>query len=111
MKLKLKKLILYYFLFLLSLFIIFSSGVIDSQDGFQYLAVARNIYYQGEPTAPMYGYDTRENIHMSTIVGKNGKSYSPTGLGFSLAMLPAVAVTDLVYKFYGVLPPVHFPLE
>lgn len=90
---------------------LFSSGVIDSQDGFQYLAVARNIYYTGKPTAPAYEYDTRKNIHMSIVIGKDGNSYSLTGLGYSLAYLPAVAVTDIVYKFYGVSPPVHFPLE
>lgn len=106
-----KKIIFYYFIFLFSFLSLFSSGVIDSQDGFQYLAVARNIYYKGEPTAPEYEYDTRENIHMSTVVGKDGKSYSLTGLGFSIPFLPAVAITDLVYKFYGISPPVHFPLE
>ena len=106
-----KKLIIYYFFFLLSTFSFFSSGVIDSTDGFQYLAVARNIYYAGEPTAPVYKYDTRENIHMSTILAKNGKTYSLTGLGFSIAYLPAVAITDFVYKIYGISPPLHFPLE
>ncbi len=106
-----KKIIIYYFLFLLSIFSVFSSGVIDSQDGFQYLAVARNIYYKGEPTGPISEYSTRKNISMSTIIGKDGKTYSLTGLGFSLAYLPAVAITDLVYKIYHVSPSVHFPLE
>lgn len=106
-----KKLVLYYFLFLLSLFSLLSSGVIDSQDGFQYLAVARSIYYKGEPTGPVPEYSTRENISMSVIIGKDGKPYSLTGLGYSLAYLPAVAITDVVYKMYGVSPAVHFPLE
>lgn len=106
-----KKLLIALFFFLFFSFSFFSSGVIDSQDGFQYLAVARNIYYKGEPTAPVYEYDKAKNAHMSTYVGRNGKTYSPTGLGFSIAMLPAVAITDIVYKIYGVLPPVHFPLE
>lgn len=106
-----KKIIIYYFFFLLFIFSLLSSGVIDSQDGFQYLAVARNIYYTGEPTAPVYEYDTRKNIHMSTIVGKDGKTYSLTGLGYSLAYLPAVAVADIVYKIYNISPPIHFPLE
>ncbi|MDD2822990.1 MAG: hypothetical protein PHQ59_02800 [Candidatus Daviesbacteria bacterium] len=48
---------------------------------------------------------------MSTYIGRDGKTYSPTGLGFSLAYLPAVAITDMVYKYYNVAPPVHFPLE
>jgi hypothetical protein len=85
--------------------------VIDSQDGLQYLAVARNIYYKGEPTGPLYEFNENKNIHMSTYIGKDGKTYSPTGLGFSLAYLPAVAITDMVYKYYNVSPPVHFPLE
>ncbi len=106
-----KKFITYYFFSLLATFLILSSGVIDSQDGFQYLAVARNIYYKGEPTAPEYGYNIRENIHMSTYVAGDGKTYSPTGLGYSLAYLPAVAITDMVYKIYNISPPVHFPLE
>ncbi len=106
-----KKLLIYFFFFLLATFSLLSSGVIDSQDGFQYLAVARNIYYKGKPTAPVYEYNRRENVHLSTYLGKDGNTYSPTGLGFSLAMLPAVAVTDLVYKIYNISPPVHFPLE
>lgn len=109
--LTMKKLFLYYFIFLFSLLSIFSSGIIDSIDGFQYLAVARHIYYKGEPTSPPYDYAERKNIHMSMVTGKDGKSYSLTGLGFSLAYLPAVAITDLVYKIYGVSPQAHFPLE
>lgn len=106
-----KKLFLYYFIFLFSLLSIFSSGIIDSIDGFQYLAVARHIYYKGEPTSPPYDYAERKNIHMSMVTGKDGKSYSLTGLGFSLAYLPAVAITDIVYKIYDINPAVHFPLE
>jgi len=88
-----------------------SSGVVDSQDGFQYLAVARNIYYKGKPTSPHYEFNTRQNVHMPVVLGKDGESYGFTGLGFSLALVPAVALTDLVYKIYNVTPPVHFPLE
>ena len=83
----------------------------DSQDSFQYLAVARNIYYGKGPTGPVYEYDKQLNIHLSTYIGKDGRTYSPTGLGFSLAMLPAVAAADMVYKIYGVSPPEHFPLQ
>jgi hypothetical protein len=104
-----------YFFFLVFLLSFFVSGCVDSQDGFQYLAVARNIYYTGEPTAPPYeftgGVNVGKNIHMSTHVGKDGKTYSATGLGYSLAFLPAVALTDFVYKAYNLTPPVHFPLE
>jgi len=106
-----KKLIIIFFIFLFSTLSFISSGVIDSIDGFLYLAVARNIYYKGEPVAPDYKYDTRENIHMNIFKGADGKTYSLTGLGFSLAFIPAVFVTDMVYKIYGVAPPVNFPLE
>lgn len=106
-----KKIIIYYFLFLLSFFSFFSSGMLDSTDGLQYLAVARNIYYLGEPTAPVYEYATRENLHLSSFVALNGKTYSMTGLGYSLAYLPAVFVSDMVYKIYNVAPPQKFPLQ
>lgn len=110
-----KRFIVYYFLFLFSFLSLFVSGIIDSQDGFQYLAVAREIYYKHEPTAPPYeftgGVWVGKNTHMSTQVGKDGKTYSQTGIGYSLAMIPAVALSDLVYKIYKVPPPVHFPLE
>lgn len=108
-----KKILIYYFLLIFSAVIFLAPGVVDSQDGFQYLAVARNIYYKGEPVAPPNEYitDERNNIPMSLYTGKNGKTYSPTGLGYSLALLPAVAITDVVYKIYHITPPVHFPLE
>lgn len=106
-----QKIVIFYFLFLFSFFSFFSSGVIDSIDGFQYLAVARNIYYTGGPTAQPYGYDTGKNIFMTYVVGKDGKGYSTTGLGYSIAYVPAVFITDIVYKLYGVSPSVHFPLE
>ncbi len=109
------KLIICYFFFLIFFSSLFVSGVIDSQDGFQYLAVARNIYYQHEPTGPPYeftgGVWVGKNIHFNTQIGKNGKPYSGTGLGYSLAMLPAVFLADIVYKIYHITPPVHFPLE
>src|SRR5258706_15369396 len=106
-----KKIVIYYFLLLLSVFIFLSSGIIDSQDGFEYVEVARNIYYTGQPTGPVYKYDTRENIFMAVHKGKDGKTYSNVGLGFSLAMLPAVAITDAIYKIYHISPPVNFPLD
>src|SRR4030042_2432921 len=100
-----RKFLIYYFLFLFFLLSLFASGVIDSQDGFQYLGVARKIFYTGEPTAPSpKDYLTGKNIHLSTEIAANGKAYSPTGLGYSLAMIPAVAVTDLFYKMYHGTP-------
>lgn len=105
------KFLTYYFITLFFALTFLSSGVIDSQDGFQYLAVARNIYYTGKPTSPVYEYDTGKNIHMNVGIGRDGNTYGATGLGFSLAFLPAVFLTDMVYKIYQITPPVHFPLE
>jgi hypothetical protein len=108
-----KKFIIIYFFFLFFFFSFFASGVIDSQDAFQYLGVARNIYYTREPTAPspLDFYNGEKNIHMSTEIAANGKAYSPTGLGYSLAMVPAVAVTDFFYKLYHISLPEYFPLQ
>lgn len=110
-----RKFVIYYFLFLFFSLSLFCSGVIDSQDGFQYLAVARQIYYKHELTAPPYeftgGVWVGKNIHMGTQIGKDGKTYSQTGIGYSLAMVPAVALSDIVYKICHISPPVHFPLE
>jgi hypothetical protein len=102
------------FFFLLFTLSFFSSGLVESQDGLQYLAVARNIYYKHEPTAPINEYGVEggwKNIYMSTYVGANGKTFCLTGLGFSLAMVPSVAISDVIYKIYRASPPVHFPLE
>lgn len=106
-----KSFIFYFYFFLFFLLSLFVSGVVESTDGLQFLAVARNIYYGKGPTAPPYEYNTRQNVHMTTYVAKNGKNYSFTGLGFSLAMIPAAALADMVYKYYSVSPPIHFPLE
>ncbi len=104
-----------YFFFFFFIFSFFASGVIDSQDGFLYLSVARSMYYNRDITAPVDEYDTKtktgKNILLGTYVGKNGKTYSRTGIGYSVALLPAVALTDLVYKVYNINPPEHFPLE
>lgn len=101
-----------YFLFLLLLLSLFVSGVIDSLDGFSYLAVARNIYYEGEPTAPPNIDNTKgKGQILRTFKGKNGKTYATTGLGYSLALVPAVAVADLFYKYYGINHSYKFPLE
>lgn len=109
-----KDFLIRYFIFMVLLLSLFVSGSIDSQDGLQYLSVSREIYYKHEPTAPTYGYGAEnnwKNIHMSTYVGKDGKTYSFTGLGYSLTMLPAVTLTDVIYKIYNISPPINFPLE
>lgn len=107
-----KKFLIYYFIFLFLFLSLFSSGVLDSQDGFQYLTVARNIYYKHEPITPSYSeYNSEKNIYMSSYIGRDGKSYAATGLGYSLALIPAVAITDLFYKIFHLTPYVYFPLE
>ncbi|MEP7166995.1 MAG: hypothetical protein ABI758_03400 [Candidatus Woesebacteria bacterium] len=106
-----KRFLLLYFLFCFSFFSFFASGAIDSQDGFQYLAVARNIYYLHEPTAPPYEYNENKNIHMNISQGKDGKWYSITGLGYTLAMIPAVALSDVLHQKFDSAPPIHFPLQ
>ena len=110
-----KKFLLSYFFFLVFLLLFFASGAIDSQDGFLYTAVARNIYYKGEPTAPFYDWGKKErenkNIPLNVYTGKDGKIYTRTGLGYSLALVPAVSITDIFYKYYNVTPQANFPLE
>lgn len=100
-----------YFLFLVFFLSFFASGVVDSQDGFQYLAVARNIYYKGRPSALESLQDENKKILWTTYLGKDNNVYSATGLGYSLAMLPSVFVTDIVYKIYNMPPPTSFPLK
>lgn len=110
-----KNFIFIFFLFLFSLLTIFSSGIIESEDGLLYLSVSRFIYYTGKITAPPYeftgGENVGKNIHMNVFIGNDGNTYSQTGLGYSFAMVPAVALTDLVYKYFHFSPPTHFPLE
>lgn len=101
----------YFFFFLFFFLSFFSSGVIDSIDGFMYLSIARNIYYKHDPVAPPNEYNSGKNIYMGTYIGKNGKTYSATGIGYSLAYIPAVVITDLFYQHYNIIPPEHFPLE
>lgn len=90
--------------------IFFASGKVESQDGLQYLSVARHWYYQRNLFGPEYEYP-QKNIHMNMTKRADGRYYSPTGLGYSIAMLPAVAASDLLHKMYHVTPPKHFPLE
>lgn len=97
------------FLFVSAVMCLFSSGVIESQDGLAYLSVARNIYYQGKPIAPPYEFDVGKNIHMDNQKqGKDGNYYSPTGIGYSLTLVPTVAISDFLHHTYQVSPPVHF---
>lgn len=105
-----KQFLIVYFLFLFCFFSFFSSGFVDSQDGFQYLAVARRIFYDHTFEMPVEEYPD-ENIHMSLMESSDGKIYSPTGLGYSLSLLPAVFMENLFLKAAGTAPISAFPLQ
>lgn len=105
-----KKHLLLFYIACSSFFLLFSSGFVDSQDGFQYLAIARRMYFDHTLQMPTKLYPD-ENIHMSLMKGTDGKQYSPTGLGYSLALLPAVAASDVVLKTAHANPTEAFPLH
>lgn len=102
--------ILSYFVWCALFFSCFASGFIDSQDGFQYVAIARRIYYDHTFEMPTELYPDK-NLHMSLAVGTGGKIYSPTGLGYSLALLPAVAIEDVFLRLAHQRPLTAFPLQ
>ncbi|OGJ16592.1 MAG: hypothetical protein A2632_00835 [Candidatus Pacebacteria bacterium RIFCSPHIGHO2_01_FULL_46_16] len=105
------KFLIKYFCFCFAFFVFFSSGYVDSQDGLQYLAVSRRMYYDHTFEMPIASFDTDDNIHMSTIIGKDGKIYSITGLGYSLALLPAVVLEHLLSIVAKTAPIAAFPLQ
>jgi hypothetical protein len=106
-----KKFLVSYFIFCFSFFIFFASGFVDSQDGLQYLAVARRIYYDQTIEMPEANYSDRSNIHFNTIKAENGKIYAPTGIGYTLALLPAVALEDVFLKISRTEHLKAFPLQ
>lgn len=98
------------FFFLTSFFCFFSSGILESEDGWLYASVARNIYYHQSATSQPYEYPEK-NVHMNTFIGPNGKWQAPGSLGYSLTLVPAVAAADLLHRWYDASPPEHFPLQ
>jgi len=90
---------------------LFSSGTIDSLDGFLYLNVARSLVREGNVSVEPNRYATQENIHMNVFVGADGQSYSPTGLGYSLALVPAAWISSTVHTATDTPWPQNFPLE
>ena len=101
-----------FFLFCFFFFSFFSSGFLDSQDGLQYLTIARRIYYDATFEMPSARYEEgRTNIHMNVFRTKDGKQYAPTGLGYSLALIPAVAIEELLLSSQGLQPLDAFPLQ
>jgi hypothetical protein len=106
-----KKFLVQYFLFSFFLFTFFASGFLDSQDGLQYLTISRRLYYDRTAEMPQESFRNDSNIHMSTMKGKDGKIYSITGLGYSLAMIPAVFIEDMFLRATGNKPLAAFPLH
>jgi hypothetical protein len=98
------------FLFAWSGLLFFSSGIVESQDGLQYLTIARQIYYTGSFEMPAATYP-ENNIHMNVQQGRDGKFFSPTGLGYSLSYLPSVLIEDVFNTLAGVARTERFPLE
>ncbi len=99
-----------YFFFSFSFLTLFASGIVESQDGQQYLTIARRMYYDRTFEMPHEEYPL-ENIHMSVGIASDGKRYSPTGLGFSLALMPAVVIEDVFLRITGENPIQAFPLQ
>lgn len=80
----------------------------ESQDGFQYLAIARRMYYDKSFKLPPEKFPD-DNIHMSAT--DEIERYSPTGLGYSLALLPAVIGEDIFLRLSGTERISAFPLD
>lgn len=106
-----RRLLVSIFLFSSLFFSLFASGFVDSQDGLQYLAIARRMYYDQTFQMPVENFADGTNIHMSTMEGTDGKIYGITGLGYSLALLPAVALEDFFLRESGANPISAFPLQ
>ena len=102
--------IIAFFLFSWSTLLFISSGIVESQDGLQYLTIARQIYYHQTFAMPTAKYPL-DNIHMNTQLGRDGVEFSPTGLGYSVALLPAVAIEDVFNKLAGISYTDKFPLD
>jgi hypothetical protein len=105
---------LFLFLYGLATFLalcVFASGTIDSEDGMLYLSVARNIYYKHQNVAPPQNEYPTKNINMNSVRLPDGRWVAPGSLGYSLSMLPAVAASDAIHRYYQVSPPQYFPLE
>ena len=104
------KKILTLFFFAWSGLLFLSSGIVESQDGLQYLTIARQMYYNHTFEMPA-ARNPENNIQMAVKQGRDGKIFSITGLGYSLAYLPAVAFEDLFNRLAGVPRTENFPLE
>lgn len=105
------KFLLPFFLCIFTFLSLFSSGNFDSEDGWLYLNVARNIYYKHQIIAnPATDYP-EHNVNMNSMKGEDGLWRAPGAIGYSFSMVPAVALSDLFHRYYGSTPPRYFPLE
>lgn len=101
----------YLFLFTASILIFFSSGFIESQDSWLYTSVSRNLYYHHQWQAAPNEYGQRLNVPFNSVLSKNGAWVSPTARGYSLLMVPAVALSDWYHHWSNLPIASHFPLE
>lgn len=102
----------YVFLFATCFFFstLFSSGVVESIDGLLYVNVARSLVQKRDISVEPKAADG-ENIPLNVFKGKNGKFYTPSGLGYSLVLLPAAAASYAVHALTDTALPKNFPLE
>lgn len=99
-----------YFICLFFVIVFLSSGHVESEDGWNYLALARRVYYDHTFEMPVEVFP--ENVHMGGYnFGRDGKRYASTGIGFSLAYLPAVFLEDVTYRLFGLSPNYVFPIN
>ncbi len=103
--------------FLLALFfacwttlVLLCSGVIESEDGWLYLSVAKNLYYTHQFQSAPNEYPLL-NVHMNTTQRPDGSWRTTGAYGYSLAMVPAVALSDIAHHLLHTPPSNHFPLE
>lgn len=103
--------LLIFAIFVFSILAFFSSGVLDSEDGWLYLSVAKNLYYTGKATSAPNEYAEQKNVNFNSTKDEQGEWRAPYALGYSISMIPAIALSDLVHKYYNTPPVEHFPLE
>lgn len=106
-----KKIILAFFAAIFSFSIFFASGVVESIDEWLYISVTRNMYYRGTLEAAPNEYEERRNVHFNSLRKEDGSWYSPSSIGYSAALLPAVFLSDMYRRAVDLPPSQHFPLE
>src|SRR5471030_1096873 len=71
------KFIFAFFICVFSFLALFSSGTIESEDGWLYLNVARNIYYKHQIIATAKTDYPLKNVNMNSVQGADGLWRSP----------------------------------